>query len=372
MCPAIDLGDENDKSKDISTEALQNTKAVSRLKQRKARHRLHFIDNVPVLKEKVQKTIVHTDWFETVISNNGDLHVFEEKHTDENFACYIKEDDSLVLFPPLDKEMRYDVSDVKDLIEELKGFLPKDSSEFNVVMKDIHEHDTSGLTSLLGMKKSTFSNILYQDVREESYYQDKLKKFSGTGYVFEKLDFDEASYVQHLNELWALEKANSVEPLGVNPFSSIDDMTFALDRGLNHYKRMLEIYNSVDDLEKIKSLMFRPITKYYGAKKDGKLLAFTSVDMNDHFAIIRKRCGKRVNGKSPQEFLDYNVFALFAQNGIEEVDRGYISHNRNLTGLLRYKEKFGDLRMRTGIRTAFSEETLDTLIHMHNNDYFMS
>lgn len=370
MCAAIDLGDENDKWKDSSTEALA-AEVVSRLKQRKARHRLHFIDNVPVLKEKVQKTIVHRDWFETVISNNGNLHVFEEKHTDGNFACYIKEDDSLVLFPPLDKEMRYDVSDVKHLIEELKGFLPKDPSDFTVVMKDIREHDTSGLTSLLGIKKPTFYNILYQDVREESYYQDNMKKFSGTGYVFEKLDFDEASSVHDVNELWALGKANSVEPLGVDPFSSIADMTSVLDRGLNYQGRMREIYNSVDGIEKIKRLMLRPITEYYGAKKDGKLLAFTSVDMNDHFAIVRKRCGKRVNGKSPQEFLDYNVFALFAQNGIEEVDRGYISHNRNVKGLLRYKEKFGDLRMRAGIQTAFSEQTLDTLVHMHNNDYFM-
>ena len=373
MCAAIDLGDENDFWKDMSAEALRAADVALRLKQREAHHRLHFQDNVPLLKQKLQTSIEHQEWFETVIADRGKSHVyFEGKNDVRTFACYIKEDNSLVLFPLLNKESGYDVRGVKEAIEELKGFLPKDPSNFNVVIKDISEHDTSGLTSLLDIKKSTIYKLLYQDVREESYYQDKLKTFSGTGYKFEKLDFDEASAVHELNELWALAKANRVEPLGVGPFSSIDDVTSTLDRGSNYYGRMLEIYDSVDDMEKIKSLMLRPLTEYFGAKKDGELLAFTSVDMNDHFAIVRKRCGKRVNGKSPQEFLDYNVFALFAQNGIEEVDRGYISHNRNVKGLLRYKGKFGDLRMRVGIQTAFSEQTLDTLIYMHNNYYFLS
>jgi hypothetical protein len=86
------------------------------------------------------------------------------------------------------------------------------------------------------------------------------------------------------------------------------------------------------------------LSAFYGAFLDDQLVSYCEVEGNDSFMAFHSRASVRVNGLSPQEFLDYNLVRDFSRRGVKILDRGFINEPRDGdSGLIEYKKKFGPI-----------------------------
>jgi len=87
-----------------------------------------------------------------------------------------------------------------------------------------------------------------------------------------------------------------------------------------------------------------PLSAFYGAIRKGELLAFTQTMGNHNFQSFIFRASRRINGTSPQEFLDYQVCRELVSRGVKLFQRGETTHPQKTT-LETYKEKFGEISL---------------------------
>lgn len=320
MDSTIKLGDVEVDVEELLSDVLAHKGPASPLEERIATHRSHLEDR-----------------------KGGEASVYSFE--DCNFIITKKSDEKkLIVSPPLHKK-NHNVP-LKRIVYILMTKEPEYSIDFRGVSPQVWHWNFPVI-----MHKDMRDTIkLYQKPLSVTEYEGKLKKFKNSGFVFTELDVSNASDIEELSKIWTNNKFRAAKNSLV---STLD--TFESDLEETHdpdgllyelsafHTEINQVYGKVPTLQDIKEDMSKPLVKYHGVFRDDQLLAFTNTAGNRHFQIFEKRASVRMNGKSPQEYLDLCLARELVSQGVKLFDRGYAPLRKGLPGVIEYKSKFGPI-----------------------------
>lgn len=288
-----------------------NFRELERLETRRLRHINHLIDN----------------------GNQGDHRLLVGK---ENTFFASINGGRISLGPQFEDELNEPLSELVLSLKE--DFAAVDLYGFPREVLDDHYF------LLTPQSGSNVSWRLYQDPLSAEEYQARLdRKFAKTGLSYRMLEPSDIAELQKLIEGWGTRKKEGVLGSFTRDLHSVRDVEGAIAdlqmiqseiAWLDHMRRSREDYTKE---------MARPLTRYHGAFKDGKLLAYMSTAGNNSFQVFYSRASVRMNSISPQEFLDLCVARDFVKAGVPLFDRGFLNMREGMIGLIEYKKKFGRL-----------------------------
>lgn len=221
--------------------------------------------------------------------------------------------------------LSWPLTDNKESIQELIQSLDKNFQTINF------ECLPTRIMPLPRKFSATYLSLQYQLVQRPSsteYYDHKLLKFKNKGLEFRLVGEDGIAQINRIATVWYMQKVRSLEKSGSEPETVSDEMTML---NMN-----AQDFNEWD--------LKNPHANLFGAFYDDQLVALTVTYGNKHHQKFKFRYALRVNGSSPQEYLDYQVCKHLLEQGVTTFERGSISEPI-FTSLENYKEKFGKLGM---------------------------
>jgi hypothetical protein len=196
----------------------------------------------------------------------------------------------------------------------------------------------------IGASESCFPIRWYQTPLSVEVYDRKLKKFRNKGLEFEVLSERNIPQLRELIRNWSKSKKKAAfSTFYLGEVNSARDITQSISK-LQALQTEIEWMDFKEQNDNYyKKQMSKPITTFYGAFRDGQLLAYSEIQANKSFASFETRGALRQNSFSPQEFLDYCIMRELSGNGVRVIDRGPLEIRKGASGLIEYKKKFGPL-----------------------------
>ncbi|MBR9691670.1 hypothetical protein GOV06_02695 [Candidatus Woesearchaeota archaeon] len=186
---------------------------------------------------------------------------------------------------------------------------------------------------------------LYQTPLTVEDYDAKLKKFRKTGYEYRELTPEDTPKLIDLIKEWARGKKESAMRVSLDSnLGSVRDIDENIEKLQNIRSEVAWLDFLAREPKEYEKLMAQPLTTLYGTFRDGQLLSYIYTEGNEFFMAFHSRASKRVNSRSPQEFLDLAVAREFAQRGVKKFDRGFLNIRKGMIGLIEYKKKFGEIK----------------------------
>lgn len=231
-----------------------------------------------------------------------------------------------------------------EIIDDLSKIIPQVKKNYAKVNLRGFPLDYINEFFSIAREEFHFLTNWYQIPLSTEKYVKKLKKFKNKGLEFKALSEEHIPQLKGLISNWSgLKKKSAFERFSLNEVKSPQDITNAMAK-LHYLQSEVEWmdFKEQDDIY-YKKKMEQPITTFYGAFKDNKLVAYSEVQANSNFASFDSRASVRQNSFSPQEFVDYKIMEKISKDGVKIVDRGPLNTRKGASGLINYKKKFGEL-----------------------------
>ncbi|MBI4918497.1 hypothetical protein HY837_01095 [archaeon] len=231
---------------------------------------------------------------------------------------------------------------ITEPLEELVDFL---NTQFGqVIFRGFPKSilDTHYFT--ISAHQSNLNWRLYQKPLSVDEYESRLKRFKKSGFEYRQLGVSDIPALIELTRTWAsIKKQLALKAELTQKIENVRDIDSAVNQ-LNKIRHEIDWLDyMVKETDVYEKQMNQPLTAFYGAFKDGELLAYLQTTGNGSFQAFNSRSSKRMNNHSPQEFLDLVVARDFAKRGVPLFDRGYLNIRSGMIGLIEYKKKFGPL-----------------------------
>ena len=235
---------------------------------------------------------------------------------------------------PYERKIKDDISEVVNQLKEdyaqvhLYGFPLQEINQYFNIRAD----------------ESFFPINWYQSLLSTEAYDKKLKKFRNKGLKFKVLTETDIPQLKSLIKNWsALKKKSAFATFNLGNINSPRGITEAISKLQSLQKEVEWMDFKEQDNIYYKKQMQKPITTFYGAFKDGELIAYSEIQANSNFASFETRGAVRQNSFSPQEFVDYNIMRKLSKCRVKIIDRGPLHMRKGASGLIEYKKKFGPL-----------------------------
>ncbi|MFH1585263.1 MAG: hypothetical protein ABIB79_00665 [archaeon] len=287
-------------------------KEIEPIQERPAIHRYHFADND--FKDSLSKMVViggEMNRFPTII-RSGEVSIIRP------YEFQIKED-----LPTLIRKVKEEY-----VLVNLYGFpLSTINEYFNITSRN-----------------PSYNTNWYQKPLPIERYRKKLKKFRNKDLEFKVLRKEDIPKLKRLIRTWSKSKKDSAfSRFSLGGINSPQD----IEKAISKLQSLQTEVSWMDFKEQEDSYYYEEMQKpaiiYYGAFKKDQLLAYTEIKGNSNFASFETRGSIRQNSYSPQEFLDYNIMERLVKDGVKLIHRGSLHTRKGASGLLKYKQKFGQL-----------------------------
>ncbi len=241
----------------------------------------------------------------------------------------------ITLSRPFENEFTEPLEDLVAFLRTKFGYI-----SFKGFPKEVLESHYFTITS----GESKMSWRLYQTPKTVEEYESKVKRFKNSGFEYRRLDVNGIPKIIELTGVWANTKKELALKLDATPkLESVKDIDTAISQLQRIRSEVDWLDYMVKDPKTYEKLMKQPLTAFYGAFKDGELVAYLQTIGNDSFQAFTSRSSKRTNSCSPQEFLDLVVARDFVKRGVPLFDRGWLNIRQGMIGLIEYKKKFGEV-----------------------------
>jgi len=244
---------------------------------------------------------------------------FRQMVTPSNTYAVTMGSSSIIISQPYDFR---EEKNLDDLVRTLRKDFPV------VVFEGLFESTIPDNTKLNGGKVDR-DYIVYQQPLTQRQYSVKLRKFDRADFHHRMLTKEDIPQIEALADQWFVEAETRLTE-GKPPSRE-------RKKELEHLGKKKASFNAAETFNE-------PLSAFYGAIRKGELLAFTQTMGNHNFQSFIFRASRRINGTSPQEFLDYQVCRELVSRGVKLFQRGETTHPQKTT-LETYKEKFGEISL---------------------------
>lgn len=256
------------------------------------------------------------------------------------FPCSpMDEVETLLIFPQFEAELA-------EPLDELVDHFSEDYSHIHLISFPI---DTPNRYPDLEVGDCETQFRIYQTPLAPEVYQKSLRRFKSSGFRIRKLHSRDVSQVVELTKRWLEEKKARLRDsyftktvIDVTDLGQVNDLKVTLS-GIGEELKALRLVKM--DPESIQRAITAPLSRVYGTFWCSRLVAYIHTEGNSEFQSFQDRVSLRFPYRSPQEFLDLNLSLMYAQEGVKTFERGFDNECIGKRELLKYKGKFGPIKM---------------------------